>query len=274
VPRAYHPAMPTLLPKLILTPLLVGGASLAQRRWGAQVSGWIVALPLTSGPIILFVALDQSPALAANVASGALAGVIAGSAFCLAYASTCVRTGTAGSLAAGASAFVITGLLMPELVPPLTFAAGLMAIAVVLRLLPTPVVDPLRVPVDPPAWDVPARIIVATTLVLALTTVAPIIGGRAAGIVATFPVYASVLTTFAQRTRGPAEAVAVLRGLLYGLPGFATFCLVVGALLPAVSVVGAFGAAIAAALMVQGVTLLSLMRPGGAGDAGGGIRPR
>jgi hypothetical protein len=92
--------MPTFLPKLILTPLLIGGASLAQRRWGAQVGGWIVALPLTSGPIILFVALDQSASLAASVAHGALAGVIAEAGFCLAYATASRRSGTLGALAA------------------------------------------------------------------------------------------------------------------------------------------------------------------------------
>ncbi len=251
--------MPTLLPKLILTPLLVGGASLAQRRWGAQIGGWIVALPLTSGPIILFVALDQSPGLAANVAHGALAGVIAGTAFCLAYALTCARAGTLASLLAGISAFVVTGLLVPDLAPSLTFLIGLVAIGGVLRLLPTVAADPERAPVMPPSWDVPVRIVVATVLVLLLTAIAPTIGGRASGVIATFPVYASVLTTFAQRTRGPAEAILVLRGLLFGLPGFATFCLVVGELLVRTGVALAFVLALGAALAVQGMTLLVLM---------------
>jgi hypothetical protein len=43
----------TLAPKLVLTPLLVAMASLAGRRWGPLLSGWLVALPLTSGPIVL-----------------------------------------------------------------------------------------------------------------------------------------------------------------------------------------------------------------------------
>ncbi len=111
----------------------------------------------------------------------------------------------------------------------------------------------------------PARIIVATCLVLLLTTVAPAIGGRAAGIIATFPIYASVLTTFAQRTRGPAEAILVLRGLLYGLPGFATFCLLVGALLGSTSIPLAFTLSLGAALAIQGTTLLVLMTRGSRG---------
>jgi hypothetical protein len=31
--------------KLVVTPLLIGGASLAGRRWGDQLGGWLVALP-------------------------------------------------------------------------------------------------------------------------------------------------------------------------------------------------------------------------------------
>ena len=39
--------MPLLLLKLVLTPVVVGGASLAVRRWGPAIGGWIVSLPLT-----------------------------------------------------------------------------------------------------------------------------------------------------------------------------------------------------------------------------------
>ena len=70
----------------------------------------------------------------------------------------------------------------------------------------------------------------------------------AAGIIATFPIDASVLTSFAQRTRGPAEAILVLRGLLYGSPGFATFCLLVGVLLGSTGIAMAFALSLGAAL--------------------------
>jgi hypothetical protein len=62
-------------------------------------------------------------------------------------------------------------------------------------------------------------------LVVAIRAAAPIVGGRVAGILATFPVYVSVLTTFAHRLGGPTQAKGVLRGLLIGLPGFAAFFL-------------------------------------------------
>ena len=47
-----------LVIKLLLTPILIGMVSLAGRRWGPAISGWFVGLPLTSGPVMLFLALD------------------------------------------------------------------------------------------------------------------------------------------------------------------------------------------------------------------------
>jgi hypothetical protein len=55
----YEPnIMDILVLKLILAPVIIGSASLAGRKWGPAVSGWIVGMPLTSGPVIFFVALS------------------------------------------------------------------------------------------------------------------------------------------------------------------------------------------------------------------------
>jgi len=63
----------TLL-KLIVTPALIGLASLAGRKWGHAISGWLVALPLTTGPIVFFLAVSHGPAFAAETAAGILTG--------------------------------------------------------------------------------------------------------------------------------------------------------------------------------------------------------
>jgi len=46
--------METLALKLVATPTLILLATLAGRRFGNAIGGWVVALPLTSGPIALF----------------------------------------------------------------------------------------------------------------------------------------------------------------------------------------------------------------------------
>ena len=55
--------------KLLLTPLLIGAVSLAGRRWGPSVSGWLVGLPLSSGPVVFFFALEQGNRFASTAAS-------------------------------------------------------------------------------------------------------------------------------------------------------------------------------------------------------------
>src|SRR4029077_20326398 len=55
----YGGAMDTLVLKVVATPLLILGARLASRRWGEIVGGWFVGLPLTSGPVCFFLALDH-----------------------------------------------------------------------------------------------------------------------------------------------------------------------------------------------------------------------
>ena len=62
--------MKTLALELILTPALIGLASLTGRKWGPAVSGWLVGLPLTSAPITLFLALEQGTTFASRAAHG------------------------------------------------------------------------------------------------------------------------------------------------------------------------------------------------------------
>ena len=66
--------MATFLFKLILSPLLIGAVSVLGRRWGPAISGWLIGLPLTSGPVVLFLALDQGTVFAAHGRPGDHAG--------------------------------------------------------------------------------------------------------------------------------------------------------------------------------------------------------
>src|SRR5262245_53595393 len=83
MPRAH--CMFLLAFKLILAPLLIALATLIGRRWGHGVSGWIAALPLTSGPVSVIFALQYGTPFAAQAAIGTLAGLISVSAFCFVY---------------------------------------------------------------------------------------------------------------------------------------------------------------------------------------------
>src|SRR5579862_7405033 len=98
--------MHTLALKLTVTPVLILAASLASRRWGETIGGWLVGLPLTSGPVCFFLALDQGVGFAAATGLGSMAGAGAEAAFCLGYAWTARVAGWPAALAAGSTAFI------------------------------------------------------------------------------------------------------------------------------------------------------------------------
>jgi hypothetical protein len=249
----------TLALKLVLTPVLIATASLAGRRWGQAVGGWLVGLPLTSGPVAFFLALEHGAGFAAAVAFGSLAGALAEVAFCLAYGWSAPHGWPAALLAAGVAFTVVAaGLQRLSLPLPVLAAIALVALLGALVLMPGRVAA-VTVPA-PPRWDLPARMILTTALVVALTAAAPRLGPRLSGVLATFPVYAAILTVFAHRT-GPVPAVEVLRGLLLGLFSFAAFFLVLGGLIEQIGVAGAFAAAGAVALAIQAVSLAFVVRP-------------
>ena len=71
--------------KLVLAPLIIAAATLVARRWGQNIGGLMVGLPLTSGPVSVFFALEQGRGFAANAAIGSLLGLIPVAVFCTGY---------------------------------------------------------------------------------------------------------------------------------------------------------------------------------------------
>ncbi|MBV8064354.1 MAG: hypothetical protein JOY73_02385 [Actinobacteria bacterium] len=239
--------------KLVLTPAVMVGATLAGRRWGGAVSGWLIGLPLTSGPLVLVLALEHGRHFAARTATGSLSGAVAEAAFCVGWAFGGRAPLLAASLGFAAAAALVHELPLAALVPlaPVALLAGL-------RLLPP---FPERTgAVRTPRWDLPVRVVVAVTAIVTLSALATTIGARLTGLLAVYPLYSAVLASFAQRLEGRAAAVGLLRGLLLGLFSFAAFYSVLAFSLGRVGIGPAFVAAIAAGLIAQGLSLLRILR--------------
>src|ERR1041384_4030766 len=101
-----------LVLKLVLTPALIAAASLAGRRWGHAVRGWLGGLPLTSGPGAFFLAVERGTTFATAASLGSLAGAIAEAAFCLAYAYLARSASWPIALAGGTLAFAAVALAL------------------------------------------------------------------------------------------------------------------------------------------------------------------
>jgi hypothetical protein len=252
-----------LLLKLTLTPLLIGGASLAARRWGPAVAGWIVALPLTSGPVLFFVALDHGPEFASGAAVGTMLGLGAIVAYGLGFAAASSR-GPLAALVAATVCYILAGFALQLFAGwPLLVLGALVTLGIfgTLRVLPESSGGPSTG--RHPSWDMPARIVVGTVLVVGLTTIAPLLGPTVSGIVTTFPVYVSVLSVFAYLHGGRPSAIGTLRGALIGLPGTVAFYLPIHYLIVGFGIGPAFALSLA---VTAAIGALALPRARGIGS--------
>lgn len=242
-----------LLLKVAIAPPFVGVVSLIALRYGHRAAGWLVALPINTGTIVFVLTLTEGTGFAATVALGALLGIVSVSAFALAYVRSALRHRWPACLGFAVLGFVVSTIVLsqaPELVLA-DLAAAVLAVTVVLLLVPAPG-DP-TLPTQPPRWEIPARMLTAALLVLAITTGAATLGARLSGLLSPIPVFTITLVIFTHSRHGPAPVFVFLKGLQYGLYSFAAFCLVVGVLLVPYGLAIAFGAGLAAVLGVYGV---------------------
>lgn len=247
-----------LLLKIVLVPALVAGVTMTSRRWGLRVAGIVTGLPLVAGPTFCFLAVEQGPAFAASAARAALLGLIATSAFCVAYGRMAPRVPWGVSMLAGWAVFALAGIGL-TLIPDLRGAGELMlalaALMIGRRLLPAPAVA--RSSSAPPRFDLVVRMAAAAGAVVVLTGLAELLGPRTSGVLSVFPIVTAILAVFTHIQHGHPSAAIFLRGLLRGMDGLAVFCIVFSEtlgtwgwpLLAAVSV------ALVAQMALQGVML-------------------
>jgi hypothetical protein len=236
--------------KLTITPAVIAAATVAARRFGPAVGGWLVGLPLTCAPVVLFVALERGPGFAAHVSSGAVGGVTAEAAFVLGYVAVALRgRGWLPSLAAGTVAFIAAGVVVDQAHPPLSvlLLSAVVSLLVGLRLVPrTPrIVWPQR------RWELPLRIVLTTSLALLVTGFAGALGPGVSGVATTYPLITSTLAISLHRTVGADAAIAVYRGLLLGVFALTAFAATAVLALTRLPLTGALLVALLIAVVAQ-----------------------
>ena len=254
--------MELLAIKVGLPTLLIGAASLAGRRWGSAVGGWLVGMPLTSGPVILLLTLEYGDAFAAHAAHGIVLGLVSTAAFSVVYALAARRRSWAWCWAWSWAAFATCTALVNVVTFSLAgaFLAAIAALALALPLLPAG--EAPAAAGAAPRWGTPLRMLAAAVIVVALTGLAGSLGPRLSGLITPFPVAGTIMTVFTHRLEGAASSVRLLRGFIAGNFAFAAFFLVVATRLVAWGLLPTFGVATLAACVVQGAALLLLQRRG------------
>ncbi len=245
--------------KLFLVPSLIYAVTLAGRRWGPAVAGWLSAFPIVAGPILLAISLEQGAGFASNAAEGTLMAVLAMIAFSLAYAWASGRWSVAGAMPAALAAWALAVAGLQAVRPPLPLAALLVVAALLVapRLFPALPADAARVPAGSArprgflSGDLPWRMLAGAVLVMSVSAAAAGLGPRLSGFLVMFPVMGTVLTGFTHVQSGRASAVQLLRGTMLGYFAFAAFCLAISLLLRAQPVPVSFFAAFVFALTIQ-----------------------
>ena len=244
-----------LILKLLVAPGLVAGVTLAVRRWGPAIGGWLSGMPVVAGPVLIFIAVEQGAVFGAEAAHATLAGLIGTVAFTVVYARTSVRMRWYGSLLTGWVAFAATSAVLYSLQPALVTSLVSLFVATVIGRRMLPAVEVPASPVASPRGDLMLRLLATATLVLVLTAVADRLGPRLSGLLNAFPVLTTIITAFTHAQRGPEATVAFVNAFLRSIIGFGSFCFVLAMTLNRVGIALALMVALVAQLMVSGFTL-------------------
>lgn len=216
------PWLGLLLVKMAIAAGIVVGCSLIAERSGPLVAALIATLPISLGPVYVFLALDHDAAFIAQAALGSMASNMANACLFLVYAQLAQRHGTLASLGPALLAWLGAVLLLHWLAPSF---AGLLAltlpvfIGIHLLLRPYLAARPAKVS-KPPWFAIPLRALGVATLAGTATTASAHVGGVWSGVLAGLPIVMSSLVLILQPRIGGPAAAAVIANSVIALLGF------------------------------------------------------
>ena len=227
--------------KLLLVPALLAVVTLAGRRWGQRVAGWLGSFPIVAGPILLILTLENGASFGAAAAERALAAVAATIGFFVLYARLAPR------LSWSVTALVCTvcwlvlvawlGVLPQTLIAAVAVALAALVLApraMGIEALPATGQAPAAstAPASPAHGELAARMLAGGALVLFTSGVAADFGPEASGHASLFPVVGGTAAMFNHARQGAGAAVDFLRGTHRGMWSVAVFCGVLSLTLP------------------------------------------
>jgi hypothetical protein len=241
--------------KLCLVPVLVGGVTLATRRWGPRIGGWFTALPVIAGPTLCFYAIEQGNEFAARAAEATLVSLVAVVAHSVMYAYSCRRWSWFPSLLISWLAFGVVAAVFYVVQPNLLISLFMAFASCIIAKRILPPLQQMPPSSKHPARDLLLRMAAAMGLVLALTSMADSLGPTLSGFLAPFPVVTAIIAAFTQAERGPDAVIIYFHGFVPALNSFAVFCFVFASALKAIGLPLTVAAALSAQLMIQTINL-------------------
>jgi len=249
--------------KMIATAVLVIGALSAAQRSGPFWGALIVALPVSAGPTYVILSIDHDAHFIAESAVHSLAANAAIGLFLLSYTRLGGRQGVVASLGGAIAAWFAAALLIfstrwsaaaAAMLNLVIFGAGAWATRSLLDAPGAPAPGRSR------WYEIPLRGLLVGLLVATVTTGSYLIGPRATGIFAMFPVALVSLAIILHPRAGGAAVVPVMASSLRTVPSLACGLLVIALTVERWGKVASLVAALVATLAWAGALVLARAR--------------
>ncbi|MBF9072345.1 hypothetical protein [Streptacidiphilus fuscans] len=252
--------MINLLAHALLTPALLAVVSFAARRFGPAVGGLLAGLPLLSGPVVVFAALDHGAAFAAGAAAATVGGALSATLLTWTYARMATRSGALSCLTAACVVFALSGAAQEyaHLGLASTVALALTCQFAALRWWPRRA-DALARPVDSPQPPQPpqragrllGRMALVAVYALAATSAVGAVGPQLTGLLLPFPLLVATETVHLHRTVDGGAAREFLRSVTTSQFAALAWWVALSVLLPRLGTATAVLASVLLALAVQ-----------------------
>jgi hypothetical protein len=215
----------TLIIRMAVTAAFLLAATVTAERAGPLVGGLVATLPISAGPIYIFLAIDHGAHFVGESALGSLVGNVANICFALTYSLLAQKRSLLVSLFAAFVVWFALAWAASFVTWSLTTAIAYNVAVLAMALWLTASMRHVRSPQVKARWhDLVMRAVMVALLVGTVVTLSYHIGPTASGNLAVFPiVLSSIAFILHRRVGGPATA-AVLANAIIGLGGFAVAC--------------------------------------------------
>lgn len=250
-----------VLARGLATAAFVSGIVVLMERASPFIGGIVLALPIVTAPVYVFIILQQDAGFVAQAALGSLATIGAVLMFLATAVALLARFAMPLTLLGALGAWLATGLIIRLLPYALPVSLGIIAVAGLLAWFLGRNV-PMTAPAArsrSPGYEIVLRGLTAGLLVAGVSGLAHLLGPKVAGIFASFPVALLTVSWFLPRRLEKAGIRAAWRATQIGMVSHIPFFCSLSLLAPLIGEWPAFAVGVAGSLGVA-VTLALLRR--------------
>lgn len=211
-----------LLLKMALAAGIVVGCSLLAEKAGPLLAAMIATLPISIGPIYVFLALDHDAAFISQSALASMSGNLGNALLCLVYVLLAQRHGVVVSLLPALASWLATVSLLNRLHLPVAIVLGLTVLVFPLVHLALRRYGQVR-PDHPPGrpwYAIPLRALGVALLAGSVTVLSETVGPVWSGAFAAAPIVLPSLIVMLQPRIGGRATAALIANCVLGLFGF------------------------------------------------------